>query len=163
MHNYTWQQTHVAYDYTTHQMTTLLPMMHCFIRTKFYVTAYKLLQFMVCTYALQCLSNYSGCYKLILTLIRSTTVLLDKLTKHTCNGTCTLQRVCCHAVKKKQKLWVKIFLEKLTTCRDGPIKSTETQQGLKKAQDYPTTQKIVVKEDQKIALCLLPDSHMQQM
>ena len=32
-------KTPVAYDCTTHQMMTLLPTMHCFIRTKSYVTS----------------------------------------------------------------------------------------------------------------------------
>ena len=46
---------HIDYDCTIHQtMTALLRMMHCVIRTKSYITTYKLLQ---------CLSNYSGHYK----------------------------------------------------------------------------------------------------
>ena len=33
--------------------------------------------------------------------------------------------------RKEHKLWVKEFPSKLTTSRDGPVKSTETRKGLK--------------------------------
>ena len=49
-------KTHIAYDCITHQTMTLLPMMHCFIKTKSCITTFKLLQSIVSTYTLQCLS-----------------------------------------------------------------------------------------------------------
>ena len=45
---------------------------------------------------------------------------------------------------------VKIFLEKLTTCRDGPVKGTETRQGWKHKKTI-LLKKIMVKEDWKIS------------
>ena len=61
---------------------------------------------------------------LILKLIISTTILLDKLSKHAHAG--TLQWVSVKQQEKQQKLMVKII-----TCRDGPVRSTETRQGRK--------------------------------
>ena len=53
----------LAYSYacTTHQMTTLLPMVHHFIRTRSYSMTYKLLQSIPTIYIFQCFSNYNGC------------------------------------------------------------------------------------------------------
>ena len=50
---------------STHQTMALLPVMHQFIRTKFYmyVTTYKLVQSIASVYMLQSLSNYHGHYK----------------------------------------------------------------------------------------------------
>ena len=51
-----------VYDCTTYQTIALLPKMHCFKRTKSYITTYNLLQSIASTHTLQCLSNYSGRY-----------------------------------------------------------------------------------------------------
>ena len=44
--------------------------------------------------------------------------------------------------EKEHKLGVKNFLRKLTTSRNGPIKSTETRKGMKTQEDYPATEKL---------------------
>ena len=90
-------KSHIAYDCITHQIMVLLPIMHHFIGTKSYVTTYKVLSSIVSTYTLQCLSNYSECintHTLTLKLIRSTTVLLDQLTKYTL-GTSLVDMAAC--------------------------------------------------------------------
>ena len=62
-------------------------------------------------------------------LLRGTTVLLYKFTAK--------------QQKNEDKLMVKIFLLKLATRRDGPVKSTETRQRSKhKKTIYPTTEKL---------------------
>ena len=59
---------------------------------------------------LQCLSNYSGHYRhiLIIKLIKTTTILLDKFSEYTSAGALYI-------------LGVNFFLEILTTSVNGPV------------------------------------------
>ena len=78
-------QTH-TYDCTAHQKMALLPKVPHFIRAKSYVMTYKLLQSIRCSVFPITVDVIDTCM-LILKLIRSSTILLDKLSEHACAST----------------------------------------------------------------------------
>ena len=123
---------------------------------------YKLLQSLACIYMLGCLYDlhwtlYIHMCTLILKLIRSTTIILDKLSEYVCAD--TLQRVATKQKKKQQKIGMKNFLWKLTKRADGHVKSTETRQEWN-TRRLPYYRKMMEKKDKIIAVHLLSDTVM---